>query len=80
MWYRHTRISILGSVSLRVSEWRGSDKLPRSWWPDVAPTPRQNKTGVTGICRDILGTDGLTYPPFINKELQIWLFISDLCR
>jgi len=61
-------------------EYNGMTSLPDSWWPDFGPTPSAHKSGIKGICKDIVGTDGSMYPPFMNKEDDLWLFNSDLCR
>ena len=50
-------------------EVNGLTKLPDTWWPNFGPTPSAHKSGVPGICKDIVGTDGTMYPPFINKVL-----------
>lgn len=31
-------------------------------------------------CNEIKGTDGLFYPPFLNKDDVIWSFSSAICR
>lgn len=59
---------------------QGSPKLPPEWWPDVAPTPSATKKGVSGVCREPIGTDGLQYHQFVDKSERLWLFNSDLCR
>lgn len=61
-------------------EYNGMTRLPDSWWPDFGPTPSAHKSGIKGICKDIVGTDGSMYPPFMNKNDDLWLFNSDLCR
>ncbi|KAG5323823.1 SNMP1 protein, partial [Acromyrmex heyeri] len=31
-------------------------------------------------CNDIRGTDGTIFPPFLNKEKEIWVHSLDICR
>lgn len=33
-----------------------------------------------GICHDIKGTDGTQFPPGLDKDKRLWMFVSDLCR
>ena len=33
-----------------------------------------------GICHDIKGTDGSQFPPGLDKDKRLWMFVSDLCR
>ena len=35
---------------------------------------------MTGICHDIIGTDGTQYPPYIDKKITRWLFVPEMCR
>ena len=35
---------------------------------------------VLGDCFDIRGTDGAQFAPFLDKERDLWIFSSDLCR
>jgi len=64
----------------KVLEYNGMSELPASWWDDFGPTPSAEKSGLRGICHDIIGTDGLAYAPNVNKEDKIWLFNDQLCR
>lgn len=41
--------------------------LPDKWWSEK-------------YARDINGTDGALYPPFLEKSDQPYLFVSDICR
>jgi len=63
-----------------VLEFGGKSKLPDSWWIDFGPTPSADMSGVPGICKDIIGTDGLSFAPNIDKDQDIWLFNDQLCR
>jgi len=63
-----------------VLEFNGMSKLPDSWWEDFGPTPSAHKSGVPGICHDIIGTDGLGYAPNVDKDVDVWLFNDQLCR
>jgi len=63
-----------------VLEYNGMTRLPDSWWEDFGPTPSAHKSGVPGICHDIIGTDGLGYSPNVDKESDVWLFNDQLCR
>ena len=65
---------------LMFEAFNGKTELPQSWWPDVGPTPSANSSGVKGICREIYGNDGTQFPPFVEKEVTKWLFVSELCR
>ena len=39
------------------------------------------RSGVRGICHDIIGTDGISYPPeAITKDDPIWIFNDQLSR
>ena len=61
--------------------YQGESQLPDYWWPaNVPPTPSAYDLGVEGICRDIIGTDGLAYHQFVEKDEVLWLFNADLCR
>jgi len=31
-------------------------------------------------CNDIRGTDGTIFPPFLNKEKEVWVHSPDICR
>ena len=35
---------------------------------------------ILGICHDIKGTDGTQFPPGLDKDKRLWMFVSDLCR
>jgi len=63
-----------------VLEFNGMSRLPDSWWEDFGPTPSAHKSGVPGICHDIIGTDGLGYAPNVDKDADVWLFNDQLCR
>ena len=58
----------------------GREKLPDDWWPDVAPTPSGQDSGLKGICREIYGTDGGQFPAFVDKNERIWVYVGELCR
>ncbi|XP_023349462.1 lysosome membrane protein 2 isoform X2 [Eurytemora carolleeae] len=64
----------------KIQEYNGLDRLPESWWGTLASTPSANRSGVTGYCHELVGTDGTQYPPFVSMDNDIWLFSSDLCR
>merc|ERR1712142_567662 len=63
-----------------VLEYNGMTKLPESWWENFGPTPSAHKSGVPGICHDIIGTDGMGYAPNVDKNSDVWLFNDQLCR
>jgi len=63
-----------------ILEYNGNPKLPDNWWGDLPKTPSANRSGLTGMCHDLAGTDGTQYPPFVPKDQDLWLFSSDLCR
>lgn len=65
---------------LMIEEYNGASHLPENWWVNVGPSPSANKSGETGICHDIYGNDGTQFPPFVNKEERLWLFVGELCR
>lgn len=31
-------------------------------------------------CNDFRGTDGTIFPPFLNKEKEVWVHSLDICR
>jgi len=65
----------------QITEFNGMTKLPENWWYGFGPTPSAHASGVRGICHDMIGTDGISYPPqAITKEDPIWIFNSDLAR
>jgi len=64
----------------KILEFNGMTKLPNSWWENFGPTPSAHESGVSGICHDIIGTDGLANPPNIDKDTDLWLFNDQLCR
>merc|ERR1711915_248592 len=64
----------------KILEYNGMTKLPDSWWENFGPTPSAHESGVSGICHDIIGTDGVSNPPFIDKDTDMWLFNDQLCR
>ena len=57
-----------------------SPRLPDGWWPNFGPTPNAESSGLTGVCHDIVGTDGLAFSPGVQKEDKLWLFNDQLCR
>jgi len=63
-----------------ILEYNGKPELPESWWGTLPKTPSANRSGVTGNCHKLAGTDGTQYPPNVNQEEDLWLFSSDLCR
>ena len=65
---------------MEIEQFNGKEKLPDEWWPFVAPTPTGQEAGVKGICHEIYGTDGSQFPPFVDKENRIWIYVSELCR
>ena len=65
---------------LKMLEFNGKTRLPDAWWPDVAPTPTGQDAGVKGICHEIYGTDGSQFPPFLQKEVRIWIYVAEMCR
>merc|ERR1719402_305580 len=65
----------------QITEFNGMTRLPESWWDSFGPTPSAHTSGVQGICHDIIGADGTSYPPeAINKEDPIWIFNDQLSR
>ena len=64
----------------KVELFNGESSLPQNWWIDVGPTPSANDSGVKGICHDIYGTDGTMFPPFVESETTLWIFVAELCR
>ena len=65
---------------LEIEEFNGKEKLPEAWWPYVAPTPTGQDAGVKGVCHEIYGTDGSQFPPFVDKDARIWIYVAELCR
>ena len=65
---------------LAIEEFNGKEKLPDEWWPFVAPTPTGQDAGVKGVCHEIYGTDGSQFPPFVDKDTRIWIYVAELCR
>ena len=55
-------------------------RLPDGWWPNFGPTPSAESSGLTGICHDIVGTDGLAFSPGVTEKDKLWLFNDQLCR
>ena len=64
----------------KVVEVNGKTSLPENWWNLVGPSPSANDSGVYGICHDIYGTDGTMFPPFVEKDVRLWIFVGELCR
>jgi len=65
----------------QITEFNGMTRLPENWWYGFGPTPSAHASGVRGICHDIIGTDGISYPPVaINKDDPIWIFNDQLAR
>jgi len=64
----------------QIIEYSGESKLPDSWWIDFGSTPSADQSGLQGICKEIRGTDGQSAQPGIDKDYDLWLFSSDLCR
>merc|ERR1711936_916294 len=64
----------------RVLQFNGNSRLPDGWWPNFGPTPNAESSGLTGICHDIVGTDGLAFSPGVTSEDTLWLFNDQLCR
>ncbi len=50
------------------------------WWPDAAPTPSAQKSGLAGICKNIYGTDGTIFSNFVKKEARQWIYDPEMCR
>ena len=71
--YQHSKFN-------KVELFNGESSLPQNWWIDVGPTPSANDSGVKGICHDIYGTDGTMFPPFVESETTLWIFVAELCR
>ncbi len=67
-------------VSRSGSEFDNDIGCSFSWWPDVAPTPSAQESGLKGVCKEIYGNDGTQFPPFVDKEIRLWLYVSELCR
>ena len=40
-------------------------RLPEGWWDSISPDP--DATGMSGICHDIIGTDGLAFAPDVQE-------------
>lgn len=79
-WYKINNGKIQVKNFNSFVEVNGETKLPETWWPEFGPTPSAQKSGVKGICRDVRGTDGSLFPPFMQEGAGIWLFNADLCR
>merc|ERR1712037_1074346 len=47
----------------QITEFNGMTRLPENWWYAFGPTPSAQASGVRGICHDIIGADGISYPP-----------------
>ena len=65
---------------MELEEVNGREELPAEWWPNVAPTPTGQDAGLKGICHEIYGTDGQQFPPFVDKDTRIWIYVGELCR
>jgi len=65
----------------QITEFNGMTRLPENWWYGFGPTPSAHASGVRGICHDIIGADGISYPPeAITKTDPIWIFNDQLSR
>jgi len=65
----------------QITEFNGMTRLPENWWYAFGPTPSAQASGVRGICHDIIGADGISYPPeAITKDDPIWIFNDQLSR
>ena len=42
-------------------------RLPEGWWDSIGPTPSSDASGMSGICHDIIGTDGLAFAPDVQE-------------
>jgi len=63
-----------------VLEFNGNSRLPEGWWDSIGPTPSSDASGMSGICHDIIGTDGLAFAPDVQEDAKLWLFNDQLCR
>jgi len=63
-----------------VLEFNGNSRLPEGWWDNFGPTPSSDASGMSGICHDIIGTDGLAFAPDVQEDAKLWLFNDQLCR
>ena len=61
-------------------KFNGGSSLPTPWWKDFGPTPSADESGIGGICHEIIGTDGLAFPPKLDENTKLWLFNDQLCR
>jgi len=65
----------------QIVEFNGMTRLPENWWYGFGPTPSAQASGVRGICHDIIGADGISYPPeVIASQESIWIFNDQLSR
>merc|ERR1719184_116602 len=65
----------------QIIGFNGMTRLPENWWYGFGPTPSAHASRVRGICHDIIGADGISYPPeAITKEDPIWIFNDQLSR
>lgn len=51
----------------KIIDWKNATSLPKHWW-------------TSDLARELLGTDGTLYPPFLKRSDQPHLFVSDICR
>ena len=59
----------------RIVTWEGGSSL--DWWhAPVNTTPPANDK----YCNMINGTDGSVFPPFLDEDSQIRIFVTDICR
>jgi len=79
-WYKINTGLYNTNLYQHIEEFNGQPRLPEGWWDSLPKTPSANRSGVEGYCHDLAGTDGTQYPPFVNKDNNLWMFSSDLCR
>jgi len=79
-WYKVNTGAYDMNKYQKILEYNGGEQLPESWWGKLPVSPSANRSGVEGKCLDLAGTDGTQYAPFVDKDKDLWLFSSDLCR
>ena len=63
-----------------IEELNGKSELPDWWWPNIPVSPTAQRSGIKDTCHTLRGSDGVFFPPFIDKNYPLWLYVPDLCR
>ena len=63
-----------------IEELNGKSELPEWWWSNIPISPTAQDSGVKDTCHTLKGSDGVFFPPFLDKNYPLWFYVPDLCR